>query len=250
MSLIIHQFPCLSDNYGFLVHDEASGATACIDTPEVAPILAALDEKGWRLTHIFNTHWHPDHAGGNADLVAATGATVVGPQEVEKIGLPDRVVQGGDVVELGTARFAVIEAGGHTLGHIVYHAAAEGVAFVGDVLFPMGCGRVFEGTAAQMWESLGKIAALPAETRLYSAHEYTLGNARFAVTVDQSAPVAARAQAVAEARDRGEPTVPTTVALERETNPFLRAPMLVVGGADDPVAAFAQIRAGKDSFKG
>lgn len=251
MTIKVHQFPCLSDNYAFLVRDEASGEVACIDTPDAGAILAELDRLGWPLTYIFNTHWHPDHAGGNAVIRAKTGALVVAPPEVEKSSAIDRVVANGDTVELGATRFEVIETGGHTLGHIVYYSAEAGIAFVGDTLFPMGCGRLFEGTPDQMWRSLSRLAALPPETIVYSAHEYTLANARFALSVDSDPAVSARATAVAAARQRGEPTVPTTIAEERATNPFLRAPLLLgEEGRRDPVAAFAKIRAAKDSFAG
>ena len=249
MSLTIHQFPCLSDNYGFLVRDDATGLTACIDTPDADAILRELKTLGWDLTLILNTHWHPDHAGGNAQVKAATGATVIGPQEVERIAAPDRVVQDGDVVELGHTRFEVLDTGGHTLGHVSYFDAADAVAFVGDTLFALGCGRLFEGTAQQMWTSLQKLAALPDATTVYCAHEYTAANARFALSVDDGVAVKARADAVFAARERGEATVPTTIALEKASNPFLRAPLLRPDIAD-PAEAFGAVRAAKDSFKG
>src|SRR5262249_4658060 len=152
----VHLFPCLKDNYGLLLHDPATGETATIDTPEAGKILAEAAAKGWKITQVWNTHWHPDHAGGNAEIVAATGAKVVGPKEVERIGTgPDRVLVEGDTVELGSLKAKVIETPGHTLGHIVFHLADEKIAFVGDTLFALGCGRLFEGTAGQMWESLG-----------------------------------------------------------------------------------------------
>jgi len=246
--LSIRQFPCLSDNYGFLIRDEASGLTACIDTPDADAILAQLAAAKWTLTHIFNTHWHPDHAGGNAAIKAATGATIVGPEEVTRIAPLDRTLHDGDVVELGESRFEVIACGGHTLGHIAYYCPTEKVAFVGDTLFALGCGRMFEGDARQMWASLSRLAALPDETAVYCAHEYTASNARFALSVDQDAAVKGRADAVFKARERGEPTVPTTIGLEKATNPFLRAPKLAPAGAD--FEAFATIRAAKDQFKG
>jgi hydroxyacylglutathione hydrolase len=251
MPIKIHQFPCLQDNYGYLVRDEASGAVATIDTPDAAAIMRELDKTGWTLTHILNTHWHPDHAGGNAEIQAATGAVIYGPGEVRKIGPLDHEVVDGDVVMLGETRFEVMDTGGHTLSHITYYAPADGVAFVGDTMFTMGCGRVFEGTAEQMWASLSRLAALPADTRVYSAHEYTLGNARFAVSVDGDAAVRARLEAVSLKRDKGEPTVPTTIGEERATNPFLRAPLLAIAAdAAAPSEAFARVRAAKDSFKG
>lgn len=250
MTLTVHQFPCLSDNYGFLIRDDATGQAACIDTPDAAAILRELKTLGWTLTHILNTHWHPDHAGGNAEIKAATGCEVVGPAEVERIGTaPDRVVADGDVVMLGQTRFEVINTGGHTLGHITFHDAADRVAFVGDTLFALGCGRLFEGTPQQMWTSLQKLTALPDATAVYCAHEYTASNARFALSVDADPALKARADAIFAARERGEWTVPTSIGLEKATNPFLRAPLLRPDIAD-PAEAFGAVRAAKDSFKG
>jgi hydroxyacylglutathione hydrolase len=253
MPITVHQFACLSDNYGFLIRDEASGQTACIDTPEAAAVLRELDDLGWELDFILNTHWHPDHAGGNADIKAMTGCTIVGPPEVTRIAPLDREVGGGDTVQLGETTFQVIESGGHTLGHIAYFDPSDRVAFVGDTLFALGCGRLFEGTPEQMWDSLQRLAALPDDTRVYCAHEYTASNARFALSVDDGAALKARAEAIFAARERGEWTVPTTIALEKATNPFLRAPALAakVGAAGQPDAqAFAAVRAAKDNFRG
>jgi len=253
MTLTVHQFPCLEDNYGFLIRDDATGLAACIDTPDAGAILEELQRLGWKLALILNTHWHPDHAGGNAEVKAATGAEVVGPAEVARISALDREVRGGDEVALGETRFQVIESGGHTLGHIAYYDAADHVAFVGDTLFALGCGRLFEGQPDQMWASLQRLAALPDDTRVYCAHEYTAANARFALSVDDDPAVAARAAEVFAARERGEPTVPTTIGLEKATNPFLRAPKLAgrIGAAGQPDhQAFAAVRAAKDSFKG
>jgi hydroxyacylglutathione hydrolase len=253
MPLTVHQFPCLSDNYGFLARDEATGLAACVDTPDAGAILHELDKLGWKLDLILNTHWHPDHAGGNAEIKAATGCTIVGPAEVTRISALDREVKGGDTVKLGQTGFTVIETGGHTLGHIAYHDAADGIAFVGDTLFALGCGRLFEGTAEQMWTSLQRLASLPDATSVYCAHEYTAANARFALSVDDAPAVKARAEAIFAARERGEPTVPTTIALEKATNPFLRAPALAarVGAAGEPdYKAFGAVRAAKDVFKG
>ena len=241
MPLTVRQFPCLSDNYGFLARDEATGLVACVDTPDAEVILGELDRLGWDLTLILNTHWHADHAGGNAEIKAKTGATVVGPAEVERISAVDRKVTDGAVVELGETKFQVIDTGGHTLGHITYFDADDQIAFVGDTLFALGCGRLFEGTAEQMWASLSKLAALPDDTAVYCAHEYTASNARFALSVDDSPALKARAAEVFAARARDEPTVPTTIALEKATNPFLKA-----GGAE----AFAKVRAAKDVFRG
>ncbi len=253
MPLTVHQFPCLSDNYGFIIRDDASGKTATIDTPDAAAILAELKKLGWGLDLIMNTHWHPDHAGGNAEIQAATGASIVGPGEVTRIAPLDRQVTDGDTVDLGETQFAVLDTGGHTLGHISYFDAADHIAFVGDTLFTLGCGRLFEGTAQQMWTSLQKLAALPDDTRVYCAHEYTASNARFALSVDDGPALKARAADIFAARERGEPTVPTTVALEKATNPFLRAPVLAgrVGKAGAPdYEAFGAVRAAKDGFKG
>lgn len=251
MSLFVHQFPCLDDNYGFLVLDEQSGEAACIDTPDAAVILRELNRLGWRLTLILNTHWHPDHAGGNQAVQAATGAKAIGPAEVRRIAPLDREVGGGDAVNLGATRFNVIDSGGHTLGHIAYHASAEKIIFVGDTLFPMGCGKLFEGTPEQMWASLSRLAELPAETLVYSAHEYTLGNARFALSIDDDAAVAERAAAVEAARAHGHWTVPTTIGEERATNPFLRAPSLpFTADLSDPALAFARVRQAKDDYRG
>jgi hydroxyacylglutathione hydrolase len=250
MSITIHQFPCLSDNYGFLVRDDATGQAACIDTPDAAAILRELNSLGWTLTHILNTHWHPDHAGGNAEIKAATGCTVVGPAEVERIGTAaDQVVADGDVVMLGETTFAVLDTGGHTLGHVSYVDAADDVAFVGDTLFALGCGRLFEGTPQQMWTSLAKLTALPDQTAVYCAHEYTASNARFALSVDADPALKARADAIFAAREKGEWTVPTSIGLEKATNPFLRAPLLRPDIAD-PAEAFGAVRAAKDSFQG
>ncbi|HWE99585.1 MAG TPA: hydroxyacylglutathione hydrolase [Caulobacteraceae bacterium] len=248
MALEVRQFACLSDNYGFLVRDVATGKIACVDTPDAEAILDELAKAGWALDMILNTHWHPDHAGGNARLKAQTGATIVGPQEVTRIAPLDRAVGDGDEVYLGDTRFEVIACGGHTLGHIAYYAPSAKTAFVGDTLFALGCGRLFEGEAAQMWTSLSRLTALPDETTVYCAHEYTASNARFALSVDKGAALAQRAAEVFAARERGEPTVPTTIGLEKATNPFLRAPELVE--AEAPHEAFGKLRAAKDAFRG
>ena len=251
----IHQFQALSDNYGYLVHEPSSGATAAIDTPDAAAILRALDEKGWTLTHILNTHHHFDHAGGNAELKEKTGCVVIGPKgEKELIPGIDRAVGDGDIVELGAARARVIEVPGHTRGHIAYSFADDRVAFVGDTLFALGCGRLFEGTPAQMWASLGKLMALPDDTTVYCAHEYTQSNARFALTVEpHNAALRTRAREIDEKRARGEWTVPTTIGLEKATNPFLRAASkdlrATIGlEAAADVDVFAETRHRKDNF--
>lgn len=252
-ALEIYQFPCLSDNYGFLVHDSESGETACIDTPETAPILAALEKTGWTLTQIWNTHHHYDHAGNNEEIKRITGCTITGPAgEADKIPAIDRAVDDGDTVMLGAHEAHVLNVGGHTLGHIAFHM--EGHAFVGDSLFALGCGRVFEGTMAQMWESLQKLDALPDGTQIYCAHEYTTSNAAFAVTIDpDNEALSQRVAEISALRAANKPTVPTEIALERATNPFLRATdanvqaRLNMSGAS-AVDVFAEIRARKDSF--
>ena len=253
MKLHVHQFACLSDNYGFLLHDPDSRETACIDTPDAAAYLREADAKGWRITQIWNTHWHPDHAGGNAGIKAATGCVITGPAEVERLGTaPDRIVSAGDTVSLGANEATVIDVGGHTNGHIAYHLPQAAMAFVGDAVFALGCGRMFEGTAPQFWASLSRIKALPPQTTLYCAHEYTQGNAHFALHADPQNPVlAAYAAEVADKRARGEPTVPTRLERELATNPFLRAddPALQARwGNGDAVATFAALRSAQDSF--
>jgi hydroxyacylglutathione hydrolase len=248
MSITVHQFACLDDNYGYLVRDDASGQAACIDTPDAGAVLAALKETGWPLALILNTHWHPDHAGGNETVKAETGCTIVGPQEVTRIAPLDRAVGEGDEVKLGETLFRVIDTGGHTLGHISYYDAKNRAAFVGDTLFALGCGRLFEGTAEQMWGSLSKLAALPDDTTVYCAHEYTASNARFALSVDDAPALKARADEIFAARARGEWTVPTSIGLEKATNPFLRAPALRPDLA--PAEAFGAVRKAKDEFKG
>ena len=218
MALEVHLFPCLSDNYGLLAHDTVSGSTAVIDTPEEAPINAALEAKGWTLTDIWNTHHHPDHVGANLALKARWGARITGfGPDAERIPGIDERVSEGSTVPLGALQASVIEVPGHTRGHIAYYLAEA------NTLFALGCGRLFEGTPAQMLDSLGKLAALPGETVVYCAHEYTQANARFALSVEpDNQALVERSQAIDEARAAGEPTVPTTIALEKATNPFLR----------------------------
>ena len=240
MTLDVRLFPCLTDNFGLLVRDRDTGRVATIDTPDADAILAELERSGWgRLDLILNTHWHPDHTQGNARLKTETGCEIVGPEEVRRAAPIDRIVAGGETVMLGGTALEVTDTPGHTLGHIVYRSPADGQAFVGDVLFNLGCGRLFEGTPAQMWNSLQTLAAWPDGTVVWCAHEYTAGNARFALSVDDRPEMAARAAQIFAMRERGEPTVPTTIGAEKAFNPFLRA-----GDAE----TFAAVRAAKDVF--
>ena len=241
--LDIVRIPVLSDNYVWLVHEPASGETLVVDPAVAEPVLAAAEARGWRISQIWNTHWHGDHTGGNAAIKAATGCRVTGPAaEADRIPTLDRRVGEGDMVALGAVEARVLEVPAHTAGHIAYHLSDESVVFVGDTLFAMGCGRLFEGSAGQMYANLKRLAALPPETAVYCAHEYTLSNGRFALTVEpENAELAARMARVEAARRAGEATVPTTIALERATNPFIRA---------SSVEAFAERRLGKDVFRG
>jgi hydroxyacylglutathione hydrolase len=220
----VHMFPCLDDNYGYLVRDRATGMVAAVDTPEVAPIERALMQKGWKLNFILNTHHHGDHAGGNLELKENTGCRIVGPRaDRDRIPGLDIALGDGDVFELGSRKARVLDTPGHTRGHIVYHFFEDHVAFVGDTLFAMGCGRLFEGTPAQMWTSLQKLLAIDDDTRVYCAHEYTLKNAQFALTVEPGNPdLVERAAEVDRLRAQGLPTIPSTIGREKRTNPFLR----------------------------
>ena len=250
--LQIHQFPCLSDNYGYLIHDPESGETACIDTPDAEVYLREAEAKGWRITQIWNTHWHPDHAGGNEAIKAATGCVVTAPAEVEKIAAPDRVVADGDTVSLGGFTAQVIDVSGHTNGHVAFHLPEAGIAFVGDAVFALGCGRMFEGEPKQFWDSLDRIRQFPPETVLYCAHEYTQSNAKFALHADpDNAALQDYAAEIERKRANGEWTVPTTLARELATNPFLRADnddMQARWGGTAPHETFAALRAAKDNF--
>ncbi len=255
MPLEIVTIPCLSDNYAFLAHDAASGETALIDIPEAAPILAELDARGWTLTQVLITHHHPDHVQGLAEVLAKHPAKVTGAA-ADAHRLPDLDVQvaEGDTVNIGAQTGIVIDVSGHTLGHIAFHFPASAAAFTADSLMAMGCGRVFEGTHPQMWASLSKLAALPPETMIYSGHEYTAANARFAVTVDPGNPaLTARVADIEAARASGTPTVPSKLADELATNPFLRAtdPGIAahLGLAGAPAEdVFSEIRTRKDAF--
>lgn len=240
-TLQYHLFPALNDNYGVLVHCPDSGATASIDAPEAAAVEKALADTGWKLTHILITHHHHDHVGGVEELKQKWGCEVIGSAE-EPHGLPGLT---GTVTPGGTYDFAghiaqIIHTPGHTLGHITWHFADDCVAFAGDTLFTLGCGRVFEGTMEQMWASMQKLAKLPPETTVYCGHEYTLSNGRFAVTAEpDNQALKQRMIEIEQLREAGKPTVPTTIAQELETNPFLRA---------ETAQRFAEIRTAKDNF--
>lgn len=255
--LQIVQIPCLQDNYGYLIHDPDSGLTATIDTPDAAAIGRALADRGWRLDYILNTHHHFDHAGGNLALKAATGCVIVGSRaDAARIPGLDIPVGEGDRFALGSHEARIVETSGHTVGHICYLFEADRVAFVGDTLFSLGCGRLFEGTPAQMWASLQKLMALPDDTRVYCAHEYTQGNGRFAVTMEpNNAALAERLKEVAGLRSAGQPTIPSTVGVEKATNPFLRPASaelratLGMAAALD-VEVLGETRRRKDHFKG
>jgi hydroxyacylglutathione hydrolase len=240
-ALEIAGVPAFADNYLWLVHDRDSGETAVVDPGDAAPVLAEATARGWHIGQVWNTHWHPDHTGGNQAVLGATGATLSAPAaEAHKIGGIDVALKEGDSVRLGAHVGEVWEVPGHTLGHIAFVFRYAGVAFVGDTMFAMGCGRLFEGTPEQMFTALGRLGELPDDTLVYCAHEYTLANAHFAAAVEpENADIADRLAAVQAARERGEATVPTTILAERFTNPFLRA---------SGIAEFRERRAWKDRF--
>lgn len=241
--LEIVRIPALSDNYIWLVHEPESGETMVVDPAEAEPVLAAADARGWTITQIWNTHWHPDHTGGNAAIKAATGCTITGPAaEAARIPTLDRQVREGDHVQLGAVTADVLEVPAHTAGHIAYHLPEAETVFVGDTLFAMGCGRLFEGTAEQMFVNMQRLAKLPVETRVYCAHEYTLSNGRYALVAEPgNQQIRARMADVEAARERDEATVPTTIGLELATNPFMRAASVEV---------LAARRQAKDQFRG
>jgi len=240
-ALDIVAVPAFADNYLWLIHDEDSGETAVVDPGDPAPVLAEAERRGWRITKILNTHWHPDHTGGNLAIKQATGAEIWGPAgENGRVPGLDHPLAEGDRISIGGHSAEVWEVPGHTLGHIAYIFADDEIAFVGDTLFAMGCGRLFEGSPEQMHRSLGRLAELPEATQLYCAHEYTLANARFAAhAFPENKEIAERLRQVEQERSEARPTVPTTVALERTTNPFLLA---------GDVEEFAELRREKDSF--
>jgi hydroxyacylglutathione hydrolase len=242
MSIEVHRIPVLSDNYIWLVHDHTSEETVVIDPALAAPVLFAASQKGWTITQIWNTHWHPDHTGGNAEIKAATGCTITGPAaEFGRIPTLDVQVGEGARVAFGDAFADVMEVPAHTAGHIAYYFANHGIIFVGDTLFAMGCGRLFEGTPAQMFANMARLSALPDGTFVYCAHEYTQSNGRYALVAEpDNIALRDRMVEVDAVRARGEPTVPTTIGLERATNPFMRA---------TSVEQLAERRAAKDSFR-
>ncbi len=253
--LEIERVPVRSDNYVFLAHDRKTGATAAVDPAEARPVMAALDRLGWSLSHILITHHHNDHTGGNRELKAATGCAVIGGRtDAPRIPGVDVMVGEGDLVSVGESAARVIDVPGHTSGHVAYWFEDAKALFSGDCLFSLGCGRLFEGTAGQMWDSLQKLKRLPDDALVYCGHEYTNANADFALTQDpDNAALQDAADEILEKREKGEATVPSTMAFEKRFNPFLRAddPALLqaaglMGKAPD--AAFAEIRARKDRF--
>ena len=234
--------PAFADNYLWLVHDPASGETAVVDPGDPAPVLEEAERRGWRIGKILNTHWHPDHTGGNLKIKDRTGAAIIGPAgENGRVPGLDIALKEGDRVSIGSHEAEVWEVPGHTIGHIAYIFREDRVAFVGDTMFAMGCGRLFEGSPEQMFRSLSRLAELPSDTKLYCAHEYTLANARFAAhAYPENKAIAERLRLVEQERSAARPTVPTTVADERATNPFLLA---------RDARHFADLRAEKDSFR-
>lgn len=255
MPVIVDVFPARQDNYGYLVHDEATGRTAAIDAPEAKPIREALTRRGWTLSDIFITHHHVDHVEAIPELKSAFNVRVVGPRaEADKIEGLDELVGDGDVVELGHTRFTVMDAPGHTLGHIVFYDAEGGHLFSADALFSLGVGRMFEGTPGPMWEGVKRLRALPDETLVYCGHEYTQGNARFALSVDpDNVALQQRAADVAALREAGKPTIPFKLGEDKRANPFLRADAPELAAyygleSKDPGEVFAAIRKGKDNF--
>ena len=255
MAAQVRLFLCLQDNYGVLVHDPQTGATASIDAPEAAPVEAALKGNGWKLTDILVTHHHGDHTGGIAALKQRYGCRVVAPRgEAQKIPAVDETVGEGDTVKVGNLTAQVLETPGHTLGHIAYWFDADKLAFVGDTLFSIGCGRVIEGSPEMMWRSLTKLRELPGDTRIFCGHEYTQANIRFARTIEpDNKALAARAAQVDKLVAEKKPTLPSTMAEERAANVFLRADVPAVAAAvgmsgKPPADVFAEVRARKNRF--
>ena len=255
MPLEIVTIPCLKDNYAFLAHDKATGQTAVVDVPEAAPIIAALKQRGWTLSHVLLTHHHWDHVDGLAALLADHPATVIGAAaDAHRLPPLDIAVAEGDTITIGSDTGTVMDVSGHTLGHVAFHFPASSVVFTADSLMAMGCGRLFEGTPAQMYASLAKLAALPPETLVCSGHDYTASNAKFALTIEPgNVALINRVEKIETARAQGRPTVPSLLSTERATNPFLRSDSpeiqanVGLSGAD-PVTVFTEVRRRKDSF--
>lgn len=251
MAAKTHLFPCLSDNFGVLIHDPASAATASIDAPDAAPVEAALKQTGWKLTDILVTHHHGDHTAGVGALKAKYGCRVVGPNS-DKFRAVDEFVGEGQGVKVGNLTARVLETPGHTLDHISYIFDADKLAFVGDTLFSIGCGRVIEGNPAQMWNSLLKLRALPDDTQFFCGHEYTQANIKFALTIEpDNKALQARAKEVEALRAAGKPTIPATISAEKEANCFLRADIPSVAASvgmagGKPADVFAEIRSRKN----
>ena len=251
----IFQFPCRDDNYGVLLVDKEAGVAISIDAPETEAITDVLESKNVALTHILTTHHHGDHVAGNAALKEKHGCTIIGPVDEEtKIPGIDKTVGHGEIFEIGGHKIEVIATPGHTLGQIAYHLPDQKVVFCADALFALGCGRIFEGTPEMMHTALQRLAALPDDTKVYAGHEYTLANAKFALSVDpNNQELVKRALEIEMLRDDGKPTLPTSIALEKRTNPFLRADdpgirrVLGMEGASD-LDVFTEIRARKDRF--
>jgi hydroxyacylglutathione hydrolase len=233
--------PVLTDNYVWLIHNPSNRETAAVDPSVADPVLEAVAARGWNLTQVLNTHWHPDHTGGNEGIRAATGCPITAPAEAQRVSRVDHIVAEGDRVTVAGAEAIVWDIPAHTAGHIAYYFEQERMIFVGDTMFAMGCGRLFEGAPEQMYANLRRLVALPEEVRIYCGHEYTLTNARFALHAEpENAAIADRLDRVKALRDAGEITLPTTVAQERATNPFVRAAN---------VEQFARLRTDKDSFR-
>lgn len=258
-NLEVVQFQCLDDNYGYLIHDSETGDTAAIDTPDADAYQKKLDERGWKLSHIFCTHHHWDHTGGNLELKKKGGVKVYGAEsDKERIPGIDVALKPEETLAFGKTNCQIIDVGGHTTGHIAYHFDDENVVFVGDALFSLGCGKMFEGTPSMYWSSLKRLRDLSDDTAVYCAHEYTMSNAKFAVSVEPgNASLQKRYEEIVEKRKKGEPTVPSLMGEEKETNPFLRGDISAeirknVGAEndDDSSVIFGKIRKAKDNFRG
>jgi hydroxyacylglutathione hydrolase len=257
-SIEVIRVPCLDDNYGWIIHDKVTKETAVVDTPEAAPYLSELTKRGWTLTHIFNTHHHWDHTGSNLEL-KKKDVTIYGPvKEQSKIPGIDIAVGNGDTISFGDETIEILDVGGHTKGHIAYHFPHSQLVFPGDAIFALGCGKMFEGTPTQFWNSLSTLRSLPDPTIIYCAHEYTMGNAKFAMSVEPSnEQLVERVKDVYDKRSKGLPTVPSTMGEEKQTNPFLRFDIseeirtnVGANNNDDLPTMFAKVRSAKDNFRG